>query len=267
MLFERSYRDFLGEELVRRLRSNPRYSQRAFARQLGMSPGELSEILRGKRKMGARSALRVAKALELNGDETRRLLVLVQLEKGLEDNAPLQLDDADPVGAEAYQMSIDMFAIVSDWFCFAILNLADCEHFRWDETWIGKRLGISVAEVRVAVARLVRVGLLERKANRICVVKDYVIAPEGIPSEAIRNYHRQILNKAIHALDLQPLADREIAGITFSAHPKYIPQLKKEMSLFLDRMSEKYGRKRQKQEVFQLEVALFRLTEADPNEG
>jgi uncharacterized protein (TIGR02147 family) len=260
MLFERSYREYLSEELVRRLRSNPRYSQRAFAKQLQMSPGELSEILRGKRKLGARSALKVARALELNPDETKRLLLLVQLEKSGTDSTSEILDEVDSL-PQAYSMSADMFAIVSDWYCFAILNLAECENFRWDESWIARRLGVSSAEVRVAVARLVRVGLVEKKRDVYRLARDYVIAPEGIPSEAVRSYHRQILGKAIQALDGQPVAEREVGGITFSANPKYLSQLKKEVSLFLDRIGEKYGRKRQKQEVYQLEIALFRLSE------
>ena len=56
-------------ELARRTRSNARYSQRAFARQLGMSPGELSEILRGKRPLSLKAMLKVARSLGLTGEE------------------------------------------------------------------------------------------------------------------------------------------------------------------------------------------------------
>lgn len=40
--------------------------QRAFAKVLGLSPGELSEILNGKRKLSVKKALHIAEKLSLN---------------------------------------------------------------------------------------------------------------------------------------------------------------------------------------------------------
>jgi transcriptional regulator with XRE-family HTH domain len=230
-----SYTTFLAEELARRMRANPRYSQRAFARQLGMSPGELSEILRGRRKLSLKATLKVAKALGLNES--------VEL-------------------PHRNQLTLDMFNIISDWYCFAILNLAECEDFRWDESWIARRLAISVAEVRAGIDRLERVGLLERRKGKLVVSRDYVISPEGIPSEAIRNYHRQMLHRASQALESQALDEREIAGIDLALHPKLLPAIKKDISDFLDELVAKYARGRQRREVYHCEVAFFRLTAA-----
>ena len=73
MLFDhQTCRDFLSEEFERRVKSNPRYSLRAFANHLGLSPGELSEIFRGKRALGTRALTRVGKALGLNATENRQ---------------------------------------------------------------------------------------------------------------------------------------------------------------------------------------------------
>src|SRR4051794_12712496 len=119
------YREFLAAELARRIGANPRYSQRAFAKALGLSPGELSEILRGKRPLSAKHALQIARALGLSEAERRRLLALSQ-------------GETERPTPSAYQLSADLFALVSDWYCFAIVYLAECEGFRWDERWIGR---------------------------------------------------------------------------------------------------------------------------------
>ena len=71
-----SVNDFLRRELDRRLSTNPRYSLRAFARHLGMSPGELSEVLREKRPMSAKACQKVSRALDLSPAEFKQLLVL-----------------------------------------------------------------------------------------------------------------------------------------------------------------------------------------------
>lgn len=266
LLQSENYRDFLSAELVRRIRHNPRYSQRAFARQLRLSPGELSELLRGKRKLSLRSALRVSKNLGLSPGETKHLLQLIQTEN---TRAVIQAEGATTMSSQEVPtpqaLGLDVFALVSEWYCFAILNLAECDDFCSDENWIAKRLGISNAQVRLALERLERVGLVRREGGqgggKIRVTPDVVLSPDGIPSEAIRSYHKQILQKAIQALDVQSVAEREISGLTLAVNPNNLPSLKKEVSQFLDQLAEKYASGKSRKEVYQCEIALFRLSE------
>ena len=69
-------------------------SQCAFAKQMGLSAGELSEVLRGKRALSLRSTLRVASSLGLGPAETRHLITLAQLEKSARYGAELPVDPA-----------------------------------------------------------------------------------------------------------------------------------------------------------------------------
>jgi uncharacterized protein (TIGR02147 family) len=252
-------KQFLGEELARRIRVNSRYSQRAFARQMGLSAGELSEILRGKRALSLRSALRVASALGLSPAETRHLITLAQLEKSVRYGADLAIDENEDVPSRQ-KLTLEMFHVVSDWVCFAILNLADTKGFRLDPAWIAKRLAVSQAEAQVSFDRLERVGLIERVDGLMRVTPDYVISPSGIPSEAIRNYHRQILKKAGDALDLQAMTEREFIGSGFATDPSRLPELKKAIARFQEEMVTRFSC-REGQEVYHLEIALFRLSE------
>lgn len=254
-----SYRGFLSAELVRRMRSNPNYSMRSFARSLGLSAGELSEVLRGKRKLSLRSAERISNALGLSAAEKEHLQKLV-----VKDGGNSVVPRLKP-SSTMTELSLDIFAVVSDWYCFAILNLAETEDFRWDESYIARRLGIAVPEARLALQRLVNVGLIEPVRGKFRIVKGAVMAPEGIPSEAIRAYHRQILSKAAQALDTQSLDEREIAGVSFAVNPKLVPQLKRELSGFLDYVAEKYGAGKSRTEVYHAELALFKLTKGDPD--
>ena len=263
-----SYRTFLSEELTRRIKSNSRYSQRAFARHLGLSPGELSEILRGKRGLSLKSALRIAKSLGLNSTEAKHLIHLTQVEKSqtYDGRALLETQGKDIFNtAESQQLTLDMFHAVSEWYYFAILNLADCAGFKWDANWISRRLGISRAEIQIAIERLERLGLLERKSGKLVVSKEFVMAPGGAPSEAIRHYHRQILELAAQALAVQKVPDREITGIGFPLDPKHISSIKKDISEFQDEIVAKYS-KGKKTEVYQLEIAFFRLTQEENHE-
>lgn len=267
MLLETSTcKQFLSEELARRMRVNPRYSQRAFARQMGLSAGELSEILRGKRGLSLRSALRVASALGLSPDETRHLITLAQLEKSAKYGADLPTEAPSELPSRQ-RLTLEMFHVVSDWVCFAILNLADTRGFRLEPGWLAKRLAISSTEAQVSLDRLERVGLIERIDGALHVTPDYVLSPSGIPSEAIRNYHRQILKKAAEALELQSLTEREFTGSGFAVDPAKLPELKKAISRFQNEMVTRFA-SRDGREVYHLEIALFRLSEpAQEGEG
>lgn len=112
MLFESSsYQHFLRDELLSRIRLNPRYSQRAFARDLGVSAGELSEAMRGKRSMSRRSLLSIAGSLGLNETETRHLFHLANQEK------VGQMADPPRITSNS-NLAPEIFAIVSNWYCF-----------------------------------------------------------------------------------------------------------------------------------------------------
>lgn len=69
--------DYLIFIFNERKEKNPRYSLRAFARSLGVSSGQLSEILSGKRPLSHKLARRISIALALTEVEGQRLLQLV----------------------------------------------------------------------------------------------------------------------------------------------------------------------------------------------
>lgn len=267
ILKTQNYRAYLAEELARRVRDNSRYSQRAFAKHLGMSPGELSEILNQKRCLSLKSVLRIAEALSLNQTETRHLSLLVQQEHTkalgkeslLKERAAL-LEELPP----HEKFSEEHFAIVSDWYHMAILNLAETEDFSWSEKSIAKRIGISQTEVHLALRRLQKTGLIIPVKPRSYRVKaNYLEILTNTPSQAIKQFHRQMLALAIRSLETQRMSEREISGITFSVDPTNLPAMKKDISDFLDEMLAKYSRGKKRKSVYHLEAALFQLTQGE----
>lgn len=260
-----SVNDFLRRELDRRLGTNPRYSMRAFARQLGMSPGELSEVLREKRPISARACQKVARALGLSPAEFKHLLVLATTTGASAhlagESAPLK---AQLTNAQAHRLDEDRFRLVSDWWCFAILNLLDLEDVRWTNTEISNRFGITVLQAQAAMDRLERLGLVKKSGyERVASTNDFVEHLSEIPSEAIRRYHRTLLEKAIEALDTHSQDQRDVTGIGFAMDRRELKSIAREIAEFQDQLIAKYGRKRRGRKfdsVYQLETALFRLS-------
>lgn len=266
MIFEsESAQNFLQEEFSRRVRANHRYSMRAFARSLGLSSGELSEILRKQRPISLKVATKISKAMSFNSIETIKFFELVDAEKRnsfIEDTAENYVKASTQ---EQKKLDEDTFHLVSEWQHFAILNLLDCVDFRWDSSYVAKRLGLSQAQAQLAMNLLVRLNLVYKKGNIYQGVKDIVLSPSGVTSSAVRKYHRQIMEKAIEAIELQKINERELSGVGFAVDTSHLLQIKKEISAFQDQLVAKYS-KGKKQEVYFLEIALFKLTQGVSNE-
>lgn len=271
LLNHKSCREYLLAELERRVQTNSRYTLRAFARHLSLSPGELSEVLRGKRALGTRALTRVGQALGLNATESRHLTVLAQMDKELKsgEKSPLKLDSSFLGELQPeLRLSEERFAVVAEWYHSAILNLSEIQGFRWDERWISRRLGIGISQATLAIKRLERLGLLKKKPKGGYEKQDsYFTAGGEAPSAAVRKFHRQMLELALKALDFQKMEEREIAGATLSIAQSNLPYIKKDISDFLDQLVAKYGARGKKDTVYHLELAFFRLMERESHGG
>jgi transcriptional regulator with XRE-family HTH domain len=69
--------DYLVGIFNERKDKNPRYSLRAFARSLGVSSGQLSEILSSKRPLSHKLGRRIAVAMALTEEESHKLNTLI----------------------------------------------------------------------------------------------------------------------------------------------------------------------------------------------
>ena len=258
------YRTFLSEELARRIKAHPRYSQRAFARDLKMSAGELSEVLQQKRRLSVRSALKVARYLSLNPTETKHFSISCSSTARKSLAETLERGSWQPMAADD-TAGLDRFRLVSDWTCFAILNLAECDGFRPVESWIARRLGISGAQARVALGRLERVGLARKGSG-----------PVAFSQGRLRRARRRAVG--VHSRVPRADSGESGAGPRASARararvrrswvrgrPQAAPRDETRREPLLDEMVAKYAKGKNRTEVYQMEMALFRLTEGDSN--
>ena len=198
------YREILRNELSRRARQNPRYSQGAFARDLNLRPSRLSEILSGKQGISLKIAEQIAETLRFNHEESSYFGDLVVSVHGRSkisrESARLRLikyrkPDNDPFAAD------DTFKVISEWYHLAIVSLTKLDKFQNSIEWIASVLGIEEAEAEEAVSRLVRLGVLEEKDQTLVATEPYKSICKAYPADAFAKFNRQILCKAYHQVD------------------------------------------------------------------
>lgn len=245
---------WLAAELANRKSKNVRYSLRTFSSTVGISPGRLSELIAGKRRMTVKQAERVADRLNYN--PTSRL----QLIKVVSDQAGIRETKASRGSKQKFiAVSADSFQIIADWQHFAILSLMDTKSFKNDSRWIAQRLGIAKPLVEVSIERLCRVGILSKKNGRLLKTGNNLETTHDISSPALRISHRQTLMQAADALDSVPVELRDITSISMAIDPAKIPRAKSLIRSFRHRLCEILEAD-EKSEVFNLNIQLVPVT-------
>ena len=123
-----TFRGLLQAEFDRRRSANRRYSLRAFARSLAVDHSVLSQTLRGKRRITARSVRHLGSKLTLDAPAV-----------------------AEHCAAENEG---------------AILDVIGRSNFRADSRWLSTMSGVPLDQVNVTLQRLLRKGLLSMQSRQ-----------------------------------------------------------------------------------------------------
>lgn len=261
------YQDFLLEEFRSRRSRNPHYSLRAYARDLGMPASKLSQNLRGLCGISVAKAETIALRLQMREDEKQLFLTLVESQHARSRVARQQAVVALAQIREEnlIELSLEKFSAVRDWYHMAILEMTDLRGFRPDPSWIAEKLFLPVEVVKEAVARLESLGLLKIDNGEWKQTHRDLELPGGVPSRTIREHHKQILTKAIVAVDAVATEKRELSSHTFTINRQDLPELKNAVRDFQRRIS-KLSQASEKDAVYVLAMQLFPIFESDAGE-
>lgn len=248
------FRAFLRAELLRRLKSNPHYSMRAFARTLDYDVSSVSKMLKGKRKIGPKLIRKLGSKIGLDD----QLIGYFILRESKEEVDSVQSNTPDFAA-----LPIDLFSTISDWYHYAILELMYVPGFRPSPRWIAQALGLTVSEVEFAVHRLKRVGLLEVKNGKWREPKGDKITTLGpqATSFAARELQKSLLRKTIEAIEVVPIESRENSAVTMAIDTNKIAAAKQRIKLFRREMSHFLSRGGQTDDVYVLTIGLVPLTQ------
>lgn len=210
----KNLKETLLAELDKRRSRNSLYSLRAFARDLGLGLGSLSEVLSGKRDLSKKNLMKVLQSLDLDPEQ----------------RAALTSSDQNPktqTPAELHQLLLeDEFKLIADWYYLAILNLAKLKTNKADPAWISERLALEPYLAIEALERLQRLGLLKIERNKLIRTAKPLTTSSDLPSTAIRKHHSQNLILAEKAIHNVPVELREFGSVTMSVNLKNLPKVK-----------------------------------------
>jgi uncharacterized protein (TIGR02147 family) len=258
------YQDFLLEEFRSRRTRNPHYSLRAYARDLGMPASKLSQNLRGLCGISVAKAEKIADRLQMREDEKVLFLALVESQHARSRVAREQAKASLVKIREEKldELSLEKFSAIRDWYHMAILEMTEIRGFKAEPVWIAEKLGLPLDIVQEAVQRLQTLELLKTDEGEWKQTQMDLELPSGVPSRTIREHHKQLLTKAIVAVDQVPVEKREYSSNTFSVDSACLPEIKN-LIREVQRKISRIAHTGNKDAVFVLGMQLFPLVESE----
>lgn len=242
----KSYREYLRGVLETKKKLNPAYSLRAFARDIHLSPPQLSEVISGKKGLSMAAAERAARSLRLDEMQIRYFCDLVQAADARSPTAKrLAVVRVREQGLhkDFQPLSQDAFHSIAEWHHYAIMELVATRNFSSLPKDVARSIGISVVEARKAVERLIRLGLLAKDAitGELMRTGAQPTTTKNIRNDAVRVFNTQILQKAAASLENTPIDERDLSTITMAIdESKYaeacerIKNFRRELCAFLE---------------------------------
>ncbi len=261
----------LSEILSERQAVNPAYSLRAFARDLGVSPQQLSNVMNGRRGLGPALAQEVVNQLDL--DQNQKEWFLESLKAQFSRSKVQRVVSKSKLTslkstAATKNLELDLFKTISNWYHFTLIELIKLSKNKSRKIqWFSEKLGIPENEVNLALGRLQRLELISKTEMGWKVNQDVVIADKGMSTESIKNFHRQILEKAIQALAFQNSEERYGSSSSIPIKVKNVALAKKMLQKFRLEFDKAVTDPENGEEVYGLSLQFFRLTNPINKQG
>ena len=269
----RDYREILINELEQRQLNNENYSLRAFARDLGVAPSRLSEILRGKQGLSRERARQVSK--KLGYDETGQqyfffFFDLQHARSAMErERAKKQLENQ--ANLNSIQQIKSELKFLNHWYDLALRRLTQVKGFESDPQWIAHRLGISVLAAEQAIEQLVANGLLKKdESGHLSICENIATGSKNVHpeySEEIKNLYTGFFERAIEARLDHPIDYRDHSAHVFAINYDQVQKIKAFLRKLEDEIDAETYLSEEKDAVYCLATQFFCIEKNPPQFG
>lgn len=194
-------------------KKNPRFSLRAFARQLNMSSGRLSEILNGRRTMTLKMASHIVSNLNEDDIQPEEFLKIVSSERQKVRLGIKLKDDAEKLLLNPKSQ--------------ALLSYLAIPGINQDPVAMGQALGISVTQCEQFINELINLELVRRDfKGRLLVTHSKTAVFSQVHSDVIRQGHIERLKYISKAIEEGDTEERDLGAMMFCMDPKDFNHIK-----------------------------------------
>jgi uncharacterized protein (TIGR02147 family) len=265
-----NYRDFLNDYYSNSKEVNKSFTFRYFAKLAGFgSCGFFKLILQGKRNLAPEGIEKIAKALNLNKEESFFFFNLVLFNQAItQDDKRLFADQLlkSREYKKLHPLSEAQYSYFSKWYLVSIRELAGLSTFQEDPEWIAQKVKpeITVPQAKKALEDLIKLGLLKRDQNgKLVQAEANISTPDEVVSVYLANYHVDMMSKGQESIKRFPREKREISSVTFGMSQENVRKIKEIIYECRKKILDITTGDPQSNSVYQLNFQLFPLAELD----
>lgn len=229
------------EHELRRTRRQS-YSMRAFARDLSVSPSSLNDFLKGRVGMSPSRIESIAEKLKWSEMRKEHFTDLVRAkfdkDPGVRRASFMKMKSR--LKDSSYGLSVDSFKVISDWYHLVIRELCDVKD-GMTISRVAEELSLSPLTAGKAIRRLIKLDLLKETEKGLKSTEFGSHFGDEAPSEAIVEFHTQILELAQKAMREIPFEDRESHSLIFSVPKAKLPKMHAELKTAILQIANKYA--------------------------
>jgi len=275
--FQEYLRHHLGVQLTTagRVSTSPSQSLSKLARSLGYrSQRSVGMLLSGERLPSTKMLLKIGAHLRLSHSEQRKLELLAEKERRLRNGESVEatideLNQLQLLDTPPQPISDVQFAYIANWYNLVIKQMLSTKNFRFSVPAICERLRkkVSGAEVRLAIENMLRLKLIvpSNKPQKYQPVPNAVFTTHDLPSQAVRRHHKEMLQRAIEAVEEQSVDERELCSLILRFQRSDMNEAKKALREFRDEFDRKFSQESAR-DIYQLNIQFFAHT-TNENKG
>ncbi|MBI4406245.1 MAG: TIGR02147 family protein [Deltaproteobacteria bacterium] len=273
-IFEYSdYCDYLCAYLKHHRQRNRGFRLRDLSEKAGFhSPSLLSMALRRRRPLSQGAAEKLARALSLRGKRKKYFLAMVRSSTERKNQNRKMAQESMFLLKHQYAarpMELEQYRFLATWFYPVLYTMVGIKHFRSDPHWLAEKLGrgVSAKQVGIALADLVKLGLLKCVDGQYTQLAFNLTTSEDVKNVAVHRYHHEMNELAKASFNL-PLDEREINGVTIAIPKKMLSSVKEKLRHFRREIAEWLSAfEVEASDVYQLNLHLFPVTANLSDEG
>lgn len=155
------------------------------------------------------------------------------------------------------------YAYFSNWYNAVVREVVEYVPQPLDLNFISKLItpAITCTQVKKALDLLLSLGLIEENEKGKYRKTDALLTTgREVQSVWVANFHKQMVNLALNAIDHLPAEERDISGIVMSINSERIAEIKEKISDFRNELIELAAGKSDENQVVYIQICAFPLT-------
>ena len=262
------YRSYIAKEYEFYKKNLKPYSYNRFTADLGLGNSNLMyHLVKGNRPLTIKTARKIANGLGLTGNERMYFIRLVDF----------QITDAPEKRQDAFQKllvaksrctsshwnrkSLDFF---NHWYHSAIYELLRLDNCQDSSSWIARHLKPTLPESKIkkSLELLEECQMLsfDESKGKLVPTEARISTGQEVRGIVFKSFHSQMISLALAALSKESGVDRDISSVTLGFSPEALPELKKVIAEFRQKVLQLEERFQGRNQVMQVNIQAFPLT-------